>query len=325
MSDLNKKVTLTVKYYPQQINDILSQDKNINILKKIISIKRYPHMIFYGPSGVGKTSTIYTYAKELYKDKLKYMVLELNASDERGIEVVRDKIKLFSSTQNFFADNIKLIILDEADSMTGDAQSGLRRIIEEFSYNVRFCIICNNLSKIINPIKSRCMKFRFNPLIKENILEKIKYIIKKENINITEEAINEIIQISNGDFRRILNTFDSCCFINSEININTIHSHLSIISLNSKKIIIDTIFNNSIIVSYEKINKIKNKKGYITQDVLSILVKHIYTLELSDKIKANLIQKLADIEYNIFFETSDKIQLLAIIGLIKLLQNNITF
>lgn len=171
----------------------------------------------YGPPGTGKTSTVLAMAKELFgKEFYKHRILELNASDERGIQVVRDKIKKFA--QRKIAHNpdkecppLQLIILDEADSMTIDAQSALRRIIEAYSTNTRFCIICNYISKIIDPLASRCVKFRFSAIGADAQKQRLKMICEKENIKIeSDQVIDSLIEISEGDLRRSINTLQTC-------------------------------------------------------------------------------------------------------------------
>ena len=174
--------------------------------------------MLYGPPGTGKTSTILALAKELFGHEFyKSRVLELNASDERGINVVREKIKKFAQRKiakhpdsNFTCPPIQIIILDEADSMTIDAQSALRRIIEQFSATTRFCIICNYISKIIDPLASRCVKFRFSPIAKDAQITRLKLICEKENIKVSDSKVfDALISISEGDLRRSINTLQT--------------------------------------------------------------------------------------------------------------------
>ena len=171
----------------------------------------------YGPPGTGKTSTILAMASELFgKEFYKKRILELNASDERGIQVVREKIKKFaqrkiSKNPDLDCPPIQIIILDEADSMTVDAQAALRRIIEAYSSNTRFCIICNYISKIIDPLASRCVKFRFSPIGKQAQMERLGMICKNEGIEIeSEKVLENLIEISEGDLRRSINTLQTC-------------------------------------------------------------------------------------------------------------------
>ena len=209
------------KYRPSDLNSIISHEDILNTLKNLINNNKLPHLIFYGPPGTGKTTTILACAKKIYGENYKSIILELNGSDERGISVVREHIKEFSNTQIMLSQimNIeckyKLVILDEADSMTIDAQFALRRVIENCSNNTRFCIICNYLTKIIPGIQSRCAVLKFSPIQFDDHNKYINNIINLENINISDDCINNIIKISEGDMRKSINILQSLFLINS--------------------------------------------------------------------------------------------------------------
>ncbi|KAG7812212.1 hypothetical protein KL921_001444 [Ogataea angusta] len=192
----------------------------VQVLKRNLQTANLPHMLFYGPPGTGKTSTILAMAKELYGPHLfKSRVLELNASDERGISIVRDKIKNFArlSISNPSKEDLekypcppyKLLILDEADSMTSDAQSALRRTMETYSGITRFCLICNYITRIIDPLASRCSKFRFKMLDEENSIKRLQYICNEENVTASTPVLKEILRISDGDLRKAINFLQS--------------------------------------------------------------------------------------------------------------------
>ena len=170
------------------------------------------HLIFYGPPGTGKTSTILACARQLYGAEYKNRVMELNASDERGIAVVRNKIKSFAQVAVSSNDNLppyKLIVLDEADSMTTDAQSALRRTMETYSKVTRFCIICNYISRIIPPIASRCAKFRFKPLPGDAMVGRLAHVAREEGVGTSEAVLAELITQSEGDMRRAIQMLQS--------------------------------------------------------------------------------------------------------------------
>lgn len=176
------------KYRPKKLDDLISHEEIIKTINKFIDENQLPHLLLYGPPGTGKTSTILACARKLYTSaQFNSMVLEMNASDDRGIGIVRGQILSFASTGTMYRSGFKLIILDEADAMTNDAQNALRRIIEKYTDNVRFCIICNYLGKIIPALQSRCTKFRFGPLSANQIVPRLDDIIKEEK---WEESIN---------------------------------------------------------------------------------------------------------------------------------------
>ena len=202
------------KYRPNTLDDIVYQENVVNALKKTKATGKMQHLLFYGPPGTGKTSTIIALAKELFGSNYRDRILELNASDERGIQVVREKVKKFSQKivakiSNNSNAKFQIVILDEADSMTTDAQSALRRIIEDYTAQTRFCIICNYVSKIIDPIASRCAKFRFSPLSKKSQIDRLEYIRQQERVCISQECLHFLQEISEGDLRRSINLLQS--------------------------------------------------------------------------------------------------------------------
>ncbi|KAF9364774.1 hypothetical protein BGX34_000444 [Mortierella sp. NVP85] len=199
------------KYRPKTMDDISAQEQAVAVLKKTMESQNLPHLLFYGPPGTGKTSTILALARDIYgPEMVGSRVLELNASDERGIQVIREKVKNFARstvTHNIGQQNCppyKIIILDEADSMTTDAQSALRRTMETYSKLTRFCLICNYVTRIIEPLASRCAKFRFKPLEEKHSKERLEMICQQEDVKISQEAILSLIRVSEGDLRRAI-------------------------------------------------------------------------------------------------------------------------
>ena len=206
---MNNTIPWIEKYRPSNIKDIIYHDEIRNTLIKLINNNKFPHTIFFGPPGTGKTSTILACAREIYGESFKSMVLELNGSDDRGIKVIREQIKDFSEYNQLFCKGIKLVILDEADSMTYDAQFALRRVIENYTYNTRFCLICNYISKLIPALQSRCITFRFSNIDNKNAIIKLKEIVKKEKIKYNNKGLNTIMDITKGDMRQSINLLQS--------------------------------------------------------------------------------------------------------------------
>eukprot|EP00878_Enallax_costatus_P026559 GHUV01028505.1.p1 GENE.GHUV01028505.1~~GHUV01028505.1.p1 ORF type:complete len:210 (+),score=54.50 GHUV01028505.1:200-829(+) len=168
------------KYRPKTLDDVAAHKEIIDTIKKLTNENRLPHLLLYGPPGTGKTSTILAVARQIYGGAMQNMTLELNASDDRGIDVVREQIQDFASTRSVFSNKFKLVILDECDAMTRDAQFALRRVIEKYTRNTRFCLICNYVSKIIPALQSRCTRFRFPPLDEAHVRERLQHVVQQE-------------------------------------------------------------------------------------------------------------------------------------------------
>jgi replication factor C small subunit len=203
----------TEKYRPKKLEDIVNQSDIIKGITNLVRSPDIPHMLFSGPAGVGKTTAALCIAKEILGDEWRKNTLELNASDERGIKMVRERVKEFAASVKLATDKDfdkpKIIILDEADEMTSEAQTALRRIIEDSARTTRFIIICNYLSQIIEPIQSRCVVFRFTRLPKNDVMEHLKMISAKEKVKFDEKAIEQIYDSTGGDLRHSINVMQA--------------------------------------------------------------------------------------------------------------------
>jgi replication factor C subunit 3/5 len=288
------------KYRPTNFNNIISNDQNITIIKNMLKNGSLPHLLFHGTSGTGKTSTIMALVNELYGNNKNLMVLKLDASDDRGINSVREEIKGFAEKQNMFHKGVKLIILDEADSMTFDAQFALRRIIEIYSDSTRFCLICNYENKIIPAIRSRCANLRFNPINITDIKNTLDNISKKENLEIIDNSLNIIAYLSNGDLRKAINLLQSIAMKSTKITPINCYETAGVPTYNEINLIYEFLKNNKLDFHeiYDNLNIIIKNNGYS----LDIVLKELTVKILSDKIinnKAHILSDLADLENKI--------------------------
>jgi replication factor C subunit 2/4 len=292
------------KYRPKTLNDITAQEDVIEPLKKTLITKNLPHLMFFGPSGCGKTSTILALAKELFGEENYYdRVIELNASDERGINVVRDKIKKYAKKSINYKDNIppwKIIILDEADNMTPDSQCALRRIMEEYSKITRFCIICNYHNKIIDPIDSRCMLFRFKPIQESEVINKLKDICFQEKFDCPESFLIQIVRNCRGDLRKAINFLQKCYnTFGNVLNQEILNEISGVIPKNKFDQLCDAIISKDASIMDEIINELNNNGYSLVNQILHF---HNYIKanpNFSSNIKSLLSIKLTEIDYNL--------------------------
>ncbi len=201
--------TWTEKYRPQALDQIKNQSEIVGRLKMFVETKTMPHCLFAGPPGTGKTTASLCLAHDMFGKKYAEAFMELNASDSRGIDVVRTTVKDFARIATISGLPFKILVLDEADNMTGDAQHALRRTMERFTESCRFILCCNYSGKIIEPIQSRCAIFRFSPLKEEVVAGYLKDIAQKENVRLSEDGLHAIVKISEGDLRKAINTLQA--------------------------------------------------------------------------------------------------------------------
>ena len=304
----------TEKYRPSDFSEIKGQKEIVQRVKAFVEQQNLPHLLFAGPAGVGKTSLSLVIAKKLFKDSWRQNFLELNASDERGIDVVRNKVKDFARTRAIGDVPFKIIYLDECDALTREAQQALRRTMENYSQTCRFVLSANYSSKIIEPIQSRCVVFRFKPLDKKDVFNIIDKIAEHEKLKIDEKAKEALYEISEGDCRRLENILQSCAAIEDKITEELVHSLASMAKPKEIKEVLELALKNKFIEARAKLLDLMLSYGLAGIDVIKQIQKEIIDLELDNKSKMVLIEKCGEIEFRMTEGSDEYIQLEALLS-----------
>jgi len=304
----------TEKYRPNNFTDIVGQDEIIKRVESLVNSLNIPHLLFAGPAGTGKSTLALVVVKELFKDNWRDNYLELNASDERGINIVREKVKNFARTKSLGTVPFKVIFLDEADALTPEAQQALRRTMENFSNTCRFILSCNYSSKIIDPIQSRCALFRFKLLEKRHIEKVIKKISESEKLAIAPEALEMIYEGSEGDCRRCINLLQSTASISPSINAELVSTILASAKPKDIKIVLDYAISGDFQKAREKLLDVMLKESISVQDVIKAIQKEIWNLPVEPEIKVKLTEKTGEAEFRIVEGSDPFIQLQALLA-----------
>jgi replication factor C small subunit len=277
-----------------------------------------PHLLFSGPAGVGKTTLSLVIAKQLFGENWRENTLELNASDERGIDVVRVKVKDFARTKAIGDVPFKLIYLDESDALTKEAQQALRRTMENYTKTCRFILSCNYSSKIIDPIQSRCAIFRFKPLSEEEINLVIDKVAKDESLHLSAEVKKALFEVCDGDCRRLENILQSCAVLEKNITPELVYSMASVAKPKEVKEVLSVAVKGNFIESRKKLLSLMLDYGLSGIDVIKQIQKEIWNLELPDKKKVELVDKCGEIEFRMTEGSDEYLQLESFLAFVML-------
>ncbi len=302
------------KYRPKLLDEVVGHDEIIERLKAYVKTRNVPHLMFAGPAGTGKTTSAIALAKELYKDSWKQNFIELNASDERGIAIIRGKIKNFARTAPIGKADFKIIFLDEADSLTSDAQSALRRTIEKHTRICRFILSVNYSSKIIEPIQSRCSVFRFSPIKEDDIKKYMRKIATAEKLQITKDGLETLIFISRGDLRKAINILQVGASVNKKITAELLYETSATAKPEDIKELINTALTGNFMAARTKLYDLLIKYGLSGEDIIKQIHQNIFDLSIPDESKVRLIEKSGETEFRLIEGSNAHIQLEALLA-----------
>ncbi len=304
----------TEKYRPTDFSEIKGQQEIVKRVKAFVEQQNLPHLLFSGPAGVGKSSLSIVIAKKLFGSEWRNNFLELNASDTRGIDTIRVNVKDFARTKAIGNVPFKVIFLDEADALTREAQQALRRTMENYTSTCRFILSCNYSSKIIEPIQSRCVVFRFRQIDKKDVIGIIEKIAEKEGLKIDEKAKDALYEICEGDCRKLENILQSSAAIAEHITEDLIHSMASIAKPKEIRQALELALSGKFIESRNKLLDIMLSYGLAGIDIIKQIQKEILELDIDNKSKMILIDKCGDAEFRMTEGSDEFIQLEALLS-----------
>jgi replication factor C small subunit len=299
----------TEKYRPKKFEEVVGQEEVLKRVKSLVNSMNIPHLLFAGPAGTGKSTLALIIVRELFGEAWRENYLELNASDERGIDVVRQKVKDFARTKAIGDVPFKVIFLDEADALTREAQQALRRTMENYTSTCRFILSCNYSSKILDPIQSRCVVFRFQLLEKKAVKKRADYIAKNENLSMTDDAFDVIYESSEGDCRRVINFLQATAAISPNITPDLVNTIVSKAKPADVRIVLDYALTGDFQNAREKLLDIMLKDSVSGQDIIKAIQKEIWAMPIDNEIKVKLTEKTGETEFRLVEGSDEFIQL----------------
>jgi replication factor C small subunit len=297
------------KYRPDALDEVAGQDEITSRLKAYVEAGSLPHLLFAGPAGTGKTTSAIAVARELWGETWGQNFQELNASDERGIDVVRTKIKDFARTAPIGDVDFKIIFLDEADSLTSEAQAALRRTMERYSETCRFILSCNYSSKIIDPIQSRCAVFRYRTIADEDVARFVRDIAHREDVEVTDAAVDAITYVADGDMRRALNALQVAASTQDTIDEEDIYQATATARPEEIEQMLETALDGNFQKAREILDDMLIEYGLSGEDVVDQVHRTVYDLGIPDDAKVRLVDRIGEADFRLVEGANEHIQI----------------
>lgn len=305
------------KYRPRTLSEVVGHEDVTARLQSYVEQDDLPHLLFAGPAGTGKTSAATAIANEIYGDDWEENFLELNASDERGIDVVRDRIKNFARS-SFGGYDYRIIFLDEADALTSDAQSALRRTMEQFSQNTRFILSCNYSSEIIDPIQSRCAVFRFSPIGDDAVGARIRDIAAQEGIEVTDDGVDAVVYAANGDMRKAINALQAAAVMGEVVDEDAVFTITATARPEEIEAMVTHALDGEFTAARSVLDDLLTGKGLAGGDVIDQLHRSVWEFDLDDEAAVRLLDRIGEADYRIAEGANERVQLEALLAAIAL-------
>ncbi len=302
------------KYRPKKLDELVGQKEIVSMLKSFVEKKSLPNLLFAGPAGTGKTTAALCVARELFGDGWRQNFLELNASDERGIDTIRTKVKDYARTRPIGNVLYKIVLLDESDALTSDAQHALRRTMEMYTHTCRFFLDCNFSSRIIEPIQSRCAIFRFKRLSEKEVTQMLKRIARGEKLTLTDGAIEAIIHVSEGDMRRAINVLQAAAALRKKVDEKTIYDVSAAARPEEVRQMLELAIAGKFEEARGKLYDLLIGQGLAGEDVLEQVHREIFNLDLPERAKVELIDKTGEFDFRLVEGANERIQLEAMLA-----------